>query len=285
VSWSVIAEPVGDHYKWGGVLINYSKDVMPLDGITLHHNVWNGVTGRLPEMSCEENGDGPGKSNCKGHTTRIEITSNVMWDASDPIWFNRCTGTNEGNDCPPSASDFRVALNLVGNVFVRRSSGDREAPLIEPSVWRSPVFADQNVLLVGPRPAGTQRTGQPARHPFPAVTVTASKDLVALLGRSAGAFPRDPMDTRLASYLARPIDERPRANDGNAGLAQKDVLDAPKPGQAPRDTDGDGMPDMWEASHGLDPRKDDATQLRGCAPGYTAIECYVNELADQLTPR
>src|SRR5262249_14140236 len=148
VQWSVIAEPLGDHYKWGGVLINYSKDVMPLDAITLHHNAWNGVAGRLPEMSCEENGDGPGKSNCQGHVARIEIADNVMFDAFDPIWFNRCTGTNEGNDCAPSKADFQLALNLVGNQMYRRKGSDTEAPLIEANAWRGGVFAEGNALFV-----------------------------------------------------------------------------------------------------------------------------------------
>jgi hypothetical protein len=106
IQHSVIAEPQGDHYRWGGVLVNYSKNVMPLDRITIHHTVWNGVAGRLPEISCEENADGPGVSNCAGHTLNIELSNNVLWDVSDPIWFNHCTGNNEGNDCPQAPKTF-----------------------------------------------------------------------------------------------------------------------------------------------------------------------------------
>jgi hypothetical protein len=59
------------------------------------------------------------------------------------------------------------------------------------------------------------------------------------------------------------------------------------PGVAPLDTDKDGMPDEWEKKHGLDPAKDDSAKVM--AGGYTAIEAYVNELAEQIvrgpTPR
>jgi pectate lyase len=291
---SIVAEPKGDHYQWGGVLINYSKDVMPLDRITIHHTVWNGVAGRLPEISCEENGDGPGKSNCAGHTLAIELVNNVLWDASDPIWFNHCTGNNAGNDCPASPSTFSLALNLVGNVLVRRSSADPDAPLVEPSVYSHPrgaVYSADNLLLRGAGAAiaanGPSKTK--ARHAFPAVSVTPATSLVAALAKSAGAWPRDPMDQRLSSYLTRPIDARPASwRDGN-GVDVGDALQVNRaPAGARPDADGDGMPDAWETQHGLDPRVADGSALGrvpGCANGYAALECYVNELADSLVPR
>ena len=53
-----------------------------------------------------------------------------------------------------------------------------------------------------------------------------------------------------------------------------------KPAAPPADADNDGMPDEWEKAHGLDPRKADAD--RKMPSGYTAIEEYVNQLADKL---
>jgi hypothetical protein len=40
------------------------------------------------------------------------------------------------------------------------------------------------------------------------------------------------------------------------------------------------MPDSWEATRGLDPARDDSSAAR--ASGYTAVEEYLNELADAL---
>ncbi len=52
-------------------------------------------------------------------------------------------------------------------------------------------------------------------------------------------------------------------------------------GPPPADADDDGMADEWESAHGLDPADGDdrATVM---ASGYTAIEEYINGLADAL---
>ncbi|CAN5888311.1 hypothetical protein BH11MYX2_BH11MYX2_34670 [soil metagenome] len=282
---SVIAEPRGDHFKYGGVLINYSKDVMPLGDISIHHTVWNGVAGRLPEISCEENDDGPGQTNCAGRTLRIELVDNVMWDAIDPIWTNRCTGTNEGNDCPVAASNVHLALDLVGNLIARRSSGDDEAPIIEPHAYEgaSTVYARDNAIVFGPRRTTVPNAGRSRNATSsPAITVTPSRDLVATLAATAGPFPRDAMDTRLAGYLAKPIDARPAAWENEHGVEPRDAFTAMKlVSAAPADGDNDGMPNAWETAHGTAPAHADANATPTSCNGYTAIECYVNELADR----
>jgi pectate lyase len=286
---SIVAEPQGEHYQWGGVLINYSKDVMPLDRITIHHTVWNGVSGRLPEISCEDNDDGPGKSNCRGHVLSIDLTNNVAWDVYDPIWFNHCTGTNEGNDCADSANTFSLALNLVGNILARRSSGDADAPLAEPSTFSHPraqVFSAGNQLWHGAEAAkNANGESSAARHAFPSVTETPIDQLLATLAQSAGAFPRDAMDTRLSGYLVQPVDARPVAWRNGNGIDVGDALTVTNsPAKAPVDTDHDGMPDEWETQHGLNPQVVDGSSVeavKDCATGYSAIECYVNALADE----
>jgi pectate lyase len=51
-------------------------------------------------------------------------------------------------------------------------------------------------------------------------------------------------------------------------------------GQAPVDSDHDGMPDAWETAHGLDPAdKDDGKKTNLSVEGYTNLETYLNELA------
>jgi hypothetical protein len=47
---------------------------------------------------------------------------------------------------------------------------------------------------------------------------------------------------------------------------------------APRDSDGDGMPDAWERRHHLDPARDDSAGDRD-GDGYTNLEEYLNALA------
>lgn len=294
IQWSVLAEPVGEHYKWGGMLMNYSKDVMPLDAISVHHSVFNGVAGRLPEMSCEDNDDGPGRTACRGHTLRVELVNNVLWDVSDPIWFNRCTGTNQGNDCPVGASDFSLALDMIGNVMARRAAADPEAPLIEPAVWqgKSRVHAADNRLLRGAASTPFAPPKQAPAHGFTGIVATPAADLPAALARAAGALPHDAMDARLAGYLTRPVDARPPAWEDERGVDRGDLFLAAAGSAAPPDADADGMPDAWEVAHGLDRARDDSASLTlaarpdngvpGCTAGYTALECYLNELAAGL---
>ena len=56
---------------------------------------------------------------------------------------------------------------------------------------------------------------------------------------------------------------------------------AVSPTIAPDDKDGDGMPDIWEESRGLDPNDPDDADDRP-DNGYSEIEIYINELADRL---
>lgn len=293
IQYSVVAEPEGEHYKWGGVLMNYAKDTLPLEGVSIHHTVWNGVSGRLPEFSCEENGDGPGKTACSGRTLRADLVSNVLFDVSDPIWYNRCTGNNEGNECKPGPKNFFLALNLVGNVMMRRSGSD--APLVEPAMWSTPgtsVYTSDNHVYAGAKEVSSGvGTSAPKAFAGPAITPSKSSEIVALLTKSAGAFPRDPMDQRLAAYLKAPVDARARSWERDRGLRQRDALDAQSRSAAALvDSDGDGIDDGWEKNHGLDPAKDDSqvampttvASVSGCTKGYTALECYLNEKADLL---
>ncbi len=53
-------------------------------------------------------------------------------------------------------------------------------------------------------------------------------------------------------------------------------------GQAPLDSDGDGMPDSFEKSHGMNPNSNDASDDHN-GNGYTNIEEYINALIDGNT--
>jgi len=291
VQHSIIAEPVGDHYRWGGLLMNYSTHTLPLDHVSVHHTLWNGVAGRLPEMSCEENDDAEG-TNCSGHTLHIELTNNVLFDAYDPVWYNRCTTNNDGNYCEPSADDFFLALNWVNNVAYKRSGVD--TPMIEPAVAQgldNELYYSGNLQVVGEDSSAfvPEIESLAARHDFPAVTVTDTVELVGYLQANAGAFPRDAMDQRLLDYLSDSVDDRDPAWESEQGIDRGDALTIADVVHEVADADADGMPDDWESSHGLDNGTADGAStslsdaggdgIEGCIEGYTNLECYLNELA------
>ena len=50
----------------------------------------------------------------------------------------------------------------------------------------------------------------------------------------------------------------------------------------PTDTDGDGMPDSWEESHGLNPN-DKTDGALATVNGYTNLEVYMNSLVEDIT--
>ena len=51
---------------------------------------------------------------------------------------------------------------------------------------------------------------------------------------------------------------------------------------APKDTDGDGMPDEWETENGLNPNDKTDGTIRN-AEGYTNLELYINSLVAHIT--
>ena len=104
----------------------------------------------------------------------------------------------------------------------------------------------------------------------PVITETAEEALRTVLDR-AGARPwsRDRADVRIVRDV--------EAGTGGLIDSQSDVdgwgpLD---PGDAPLDTDRDGMPDAWEARHGSDPQgRDHNADADG--DGYTNLENYLH---------
>ncbi|MBW4889949.1 hypothetical protein KXQ82_09490 [Mucilaginibacter sp. HMF5004] len=101
--------------------------------------------------------------------------------------------------------------------------------------------------------------------------VAAYKKVLAGAGAS---LHRDAVDTRIIGYLK---------SLGKEGKIFKTEADAGgqgtiAPARALTDTDGDGIPDAWESSHGLDPKNvKDAGKLFGQS-GYTNLENYLNSI-------
>jgi pectate lyase len=106
------------------------------------------------------------------------------------------------------------------------------------------------------------------------VTLQASRAAYDAVLKSAGAFPRDVVSRRTIK------ETRDRTGDWGTRVPT-DLMAGLKPASPPADQDGDGMADSWERKHSLDPT--DGTDHKKKMPsGYTAIEDYINELADRL---
>jgi hypothetical protein len=110
---------------------------------------------------------------------------------------------------------------------------------------------------------------QSTRYNYPTVnTLLAPLDAYAKVVAEAGASKsRDTVDTELINQVK---------SLGKSGALISDETVSPwnsggpiAGGTAPKDTDGDGMPDDWEIANGLDPNVNDAMQDKN-GDGYAS---------------
>ncbi|MCC7477093.1 hypothetical protein IT575_01430 [bacterium] len=325
ISWSrditiqdcIFAETLGDHAYLGGMLINYSNptDGWPLTRLSIHHNCWNRIMGRMPELSRES-------PNAAGSVMELELSNNLLWDPGINIQVAPNRGQLDGQP-------VYYALNWVGNRAIGRASfpeptaqapgwsfGLMSADFLQLSPEDNSVFISGNINDSFPGFTDYQQlyccndydqqvTNDPGglpfpsnlmpgpfareqRHDFPAISYTPAAQLVDHIHAHVGARPTDPMDRRLLQALSDSVidparrDVKHPAND----TFSFDWLPGAPP-EAPLDSDSDGMPDQWEQDNGLNPSVQDhnglglSLQFSG-VEGYTNLECYLNELADLL---
>ena len=128
-----------------------------------------------------------------------------------------------------------------------------------------------------------------APHPFGEITThTATKAYELVLENAGANLFRDAVDKRAVD------DTRSGTvsimNGGNGST--NGYIDTPSAtggwpvlpsGTAPTDTDGDGMPDLWETEKGLNPANGSDGNLKTVDGLYTNIEVYINSLVNHLT--
>jgi hypothetical protein len=289
---TIIAETVGGHSFYGGVLMNYSNPAygFKLDNVSLHHDIFNRIEGRLPEGSRESLAAANSYMN-------LELSNNLYWDPRFMIELGQSTGvvTNGSGDPYP----IYWNLNAVNNVFHVGSSFPYS--MFDDLILRragNHLFVSGNTMNLYPTrsdyqlfyccndyasvtdPGNSSGLAQKltTRNPFPAITYTPTDQLQNVLLNTAGAWPRDPMDTRLMSFVASNTisGAPPNTNPAGDGLLPAYVGSPPA---APTDTDADGMPDSWEVTKGTNPTVANTNAHTLSAVGYTDLEVYLNELS------
>jgi VCBS repeat-containing protein len=286
---TIIAETVGAHSFYGGVLMNYSNPAygFGLDNVSLHHNVFNRIEGRLPEGSRES-------AAAANSFMNLELSNNLYWDPRFFIALAVDSGVASGGARP-----IYWKLNAVNNLFHTANTfqyGMFDDQIL--NVARNELFVSGNKMDLYPSrsdyqlfyccrdypaetsPGTTSRQAQArtTRHPFPVITYTPTDQLRNVLLNTAGAWPRDPMDTRLMSFVASNTisGAPPNTNPAGDGLLPAYVGSQPA---APSDTDSDGMPDAWEVTKGTNPSVANTNAHTLSAVGYTDLEVYLNELS------
>lgn len=305
ISNCMLAETLGGHYEYGGMLINYSTADHPKDSISVHHNLWNRIGGRMPEISCEESGERPGDQTCITRPFRFEYSNNLLWDIPIQVYYDH--GFNSSNN-----AYHDIVGNFVGNHAVGRSSycgplfnfallenPDNQFFSSGNSMAGLPAYSDYQLFSCcndfcqyAPNTQSGSAVIRSQRHSFPSITYTPSLQLRDYMLQQVGAFNgysaghRDPMNKRLLHPLRSNTPDTQPVN-GTDFYNDAYVLDFSMAPPPPLDTDQDGMPDSWEAAHGLNPNTPDhngtnlSVALTGIA-GYTNLECYLNELSGLL---
>lgn len=106
-------------------------------------------------------------------------------------------------------------------------------------------------------------------------TLTAKKAYEEVLADVGASFPfRDSVDQRLIRDVIEGTGKSVNHPDEVGGWPE---LGSSTP---PLDSDGDGMPDDWEKSYGLDPLADDGASDKN-SDGYTNLEEYLNQLVGE----
>lgn len=142
--------------------------------------------------------------------------------------------------------------------------------------WTTPFDHPSFEYLSAPEAlrSGTIHDFANATTGYVAPTIAPSQQAMTDVLSCAGAFPRDVVTRRVLDDV--------QMRTGSWGVvAPSDLMEGLTPTSAPTDGDDDGMPDDWETDNGLDPN-DGADHSTVMAGGYTAIETYINELADSI---
>lgn len=262
VQWSIISESLNKSVHSKGEH-GFGSLVRGSDGArySMHHNLWAHHRARMPRPGnyLDKKIDPVGPF--------IDIRNNVFYN-----WGGSYSGYNADTE---SVSSY----NFVDNYYAAGPNSSKAVAFDESSPHASLYFAGNwmngkrvdDPLSVLNLPEGNVLAASP--HPHHADTNEDAESSYRTVLASAGAsLVRDSVDARIVADV--------QAGTGRIIDDASDVGGWPvhRSGKVPPDSDGDGMPDAWETSAGLDPgdKSDGATDPDG--DGYTNLEDYLNSL-------
>lgn len=127
-------------------------------------------------------------------------------------------------------------------------------------------------------------------HPINGNVFTHSADTAyaKVLELGGASLVRDALDLRIVQETRQGTFTFNGSKGSTKGIidSQEDVGGWPelKSLPAPADTSGDGMPDAWKITHGLNPAKDDANG-HDLSTAYDNVEVYLNSLVKRITDK
>ena len=295
IQWCLVSESLFNSYDpkgthgYGGIWGGFNS--------TYHHNLFAHHSSRNPRFS----GPTPAGSGTT-YSQNLDFRNNVIYN-----WgFNSSYGGEESeinivnNYYKYGPATKRSVKNRIFNPY---GAGDSTG-----TFYISGNFMDGDTAVtndnwkgVVPEYSGFRMSTAVASSPFPFPDVTTDTPQDAytkvLAGAGATLPRRDTVDSRILYEVANgtatykghtDLYERTYGLDTTVphGIidSQNDVGGWPilNSVPAPADSDHDGMPDVWEIAHGLNPY-DASDRNIVDASGYTKLEEYLNELAGTPT--
>lgn len=260
VQWSLIGESLrqSKHKKGSHGYGSLSRANGP---VSWHHNLWIHNDARNPRL-----GDNYGR----GSSPRFDVRNNLIYNHG-----GTASGLTQG----------KLEVNYVANLIRPGPSSRARTPITVGGPSELQFFIRENVFEGHDDLTRDNRgffhpleiEGRPqvfiVEAPFaapPVTTVPAAELMDALLPTVGASLPvRDAVDARLIGHV--------RARSGALINSQQDVGGWPElRGEAPPDSDGDGIPDAWELAHGLNPREPKDASLDPDGDGYPSLEEYLN---------
>lgn len=263
VQWSIISESLnrsvhhkGDH--------GYGTLLRGSDGArySMHHNLWAHHSARMPRpgnyIPIDEDPVGP----------MIDIRNNVFYN-----WGGKRSGYNADTESISSynfvANYYLAGPNSTGNIAFNESSP--YAKMFFHGNWMNGGGVNDPLSVVR-LPQGRALYEREHAH-LSTETANADDVFTDVLDGAGASRVRDSVDRRIVSEVRQGIGRIIDRPQDVGGWPQHESLPAPSDG------DGDGMPDAWESSRGLDPNDADDGPVDPDGDGYTNLEDYLNSLA------
>ena len=233
--------------------------------VSFHHNLWANHAARMPR---------PG--NYSGPEVDPE---GAFFDFRSNVFYNWGGGRSGYNADKATLSRY----NFVDNSYVAGPQSKKNLAFEESNMLAKAYFAGNSMngvvpadpwsLVTGVRPEGYRLSAPIEVAPVRADSAAAS--YARVLASAGASRPRDSVDLNVVQGVR---DRTGRQIDSQSEMGGWPLLKS-KP--APRDRDGDGMPDAWERRHGLDPHSGADGNADRDGDGYTNVEEWLAELAGE----
>jgi len=285
LQWNLIAEPLNYSYHFEKGDTDFEQHgyggIWGGQHLSAHHNLFAHCNSRTPRLNGSRNGS----------PEFVDYQNNVVynWGANNIYAGEGGTYNIVNNYFKPGPSTKKSARSRFLNPYKK---GD-EIPFGKFYVAGNEaegfpeVLADNGKGVELNKGTEEERIGALVKTPFSSIEVPlvkAKKAYEEVLSGVGASFKRDTLDLRILRDVeqgtGKLIDVQGGFPRGTAFELTKNAWPELKSQPAPADSDKDGMPDVWEKSHQLNPADAaDANQVDN-VNGYTNLELYLHSLLE-----